>query len=203
MKSDRIKIEYRDILLRRMDLYTLKDLNKKSRDLSKAEVDSFKYRMAEGLNSGEKYDVFFCHPGLDAPLLCTLEGEFRKKGFSFLTSFEPMKRNDFQFPKVDQVLSRCRSMIITDFLQNKLTWHHYFQIGFYACHNNRIAVLPILKRDINTDRYSGEGIFAQYPYIGAGVVFMENRETLWVLKNPEHYVDFEHWLVSDPEYVDW
>jgi hypothetical protein len=186
-----------------MDLYTLKDLDKKSRELSTSEIASFKNRMVEGINSGENYDVFFCHPGLNVSLLCTLEGEFQAKGFSFITGIESKKMNDISFSKMDQILPRCQSMIITDLQQKNYSWQSYHQIGYFACLKNRIAVLPILKKDINTDRYSGEGIFALYPYVGTGVVFLENRETLWVLKNPEHYVDFEHWLISDPKYVDW
>ena len=186
-----------------MDLYTLRDLKKKSHSLSQNELSDFEERMDYGVHSAELYDVFLSHPGLSTPLLCTIEGEFRKRGFSVLTLTGRNGKNGTFSSAVKKIFPRCNALVITDLYEKNFTWQDYHQIGYFSCLKNRIAVLPILKKDVNTDTYQGRGIFAHYPYLGSGVVFMENRETYWVMRNPDSYVDFEYWLSADPEYIDW
>lgn len=186
-----------------MDLFTLKDLKRKSGSPSKQELIDFEERMIGGAGSAESFDVFLSHPGLPVALLYTIETLFRERGFTFLTS--PGNKNGSRtLPALlKTVFPRCQSLVIVDLKENRFTWQDYHQIGYFACLKNRIAVLPVLKKDINTAVYNGRGLLGQYPYLASGMVFMENRETLWVVKNPESFVDFEYWLSADPDYIEW
>ncbi len=187
-----------------MDLFTLKGMKQKYGSFTDAEVRSCKEEMEARGKTGNLFDIYLLHSMLPDSMIYMTIRMFREKGYSvYADTWTSPEKGKHSRSEIEVIMRKCHSLVITGYKEQRYTWEQHWQIGYFSSFRNRVAVLPILKKDVNSNVYKGEGICSWFPYIGTGIVFMENREALWVMQDPKRCVDFTYWLEKDPGYIEW
>jgi hypothetical protein len=180
------------------------------RDLKKKYPQPFGKRTDEVLRAWEDTDtpypvggwqVYLGHANPDPRVLFLACEHLRTLGITF--RLEPRrvhssggKGEDRRavFDSMIETFSRCRSFLFIALSPKDSSPFLSWQCGYFEGLRRQAGVLPVLKKDTGNSCFIGQGILSLYPFAAAAKAVEEDQETLWMLRGPKEYVNFDYWV---------
>jgi hypothetical protein len=186
-----------------MTLLTIRDLKKKYPNPSgnQAEKALREWEDAESPSPVGGWQAYLGHGNPDPSFLYLAGEHLRNLGVSF--RLEPRRIHTSRDTSADrravyeamiEVFSRCRSYLFIALSAKDGSPFLSWQCGYFEGLRRQAGVLPVLKKDTGSSLFAGRGLLSLYPYGACAKAVDDERETLWMLRGPKEYVNFDYWV---------
>lgn len=146
------------------------------------------------------YDIFISHRFLDADEVYNLKSAIEAMGFTTYVDWVEDKQLDRTKVNKETArllrlrMSRCKSLFfVTSTNSSDSKWMPW-ELGYFDGFKQKVAILPILPTENNTNSYEGQEYLGLYPYVTKDKSEQTQKTTLWIREAINKYVHFKSWL---------
>lgn len=153
-------------------------------------------------NLHKTYDIFLSHSYDDSPVILALKREIELYDFSIYVDWleDPLLDRRQVSKRTAEILKsrmhNCKGLIFVYSENSPYSLWMPWELGYFDGTKEKVAILPILERNIKTEEYEGQDYLGLYPYITINE--LENNGTaLFVNEDRKTYVELRRWLSGE------
>ena len=188
-----------------MALFSMTEARQKGRGATTTYRSASEVLRAEtkAYSAGKTYDIFLSHCFKDAEVVLGVAMSLREMGYAVYVDWledSHLSRENVSKETADILRNRMkisRSLFFASSEQSGSSKWMPWELGYFDALKSKVAILPVVDTNANTDTFVGQEYLGLYPYVTKGLdPTSYYRQTLLIRTSPYSSTPFAEWVGS-------